>query len=85
MENLINLLNNNIGQGLTISEVNGGEKVFDDIKYEDTEEYIRIIGYEEYGQDDYIINKKDIIDIKNDTCNISVFTKDKEIIIEDWK
>lgn len=85
MENLINLLNDNIGQGLIISEINGGEKVFDNIKYENTEEYIRIIGYEEYEQDNYIINKKDIVDIESDICNISVFTKDKEIIIEDRK
>ncbi|NFF75883.1 hypothetical protein [Clostridium sporogenes] len=84
---IINYLEGNKGYGITISETEGDEKVLRDMCYKHNIDYnsIEITGYNEFEEMDKYIIKNDIVKVENDISNISVFTKDKEIIIENWE
>ncbi|GAA0082884.1 hypothetical protein [Clostridium sp. CTA-6] len=85
---IINYLEDNKGYGITISEIEGDEKVLRNMCYKHNidNNNIEITGYNEFEEmDKYIIKINDIVKVENDIFNISVFTKDKEIIIENWE
>lgn len=84
---IINYLKENKGYGITISEIGGTEKVLENMSYnQDTNENcIEIKGYNEFQEmDKYIFYLNDIIYIDEDVTNMTVFSKEKKIIIENW-
>lgn|GEM_PF-4091898 len=81
---IINYLKNT-KDGITISEIGGSEKILENICYKCNTNSIEIQGFNEYRKmDKYIVKIKDIINIEEDITNISIFTKNKEIIMENW-
>lgn len=81
---IINYLKNT-KDGITISEIGGNEKILENICYKCNTNSIEIQGFNEYRKmDKYIVKIKDIINIEEDITNISIFTKNKEIIMENW-
>ncbi|HDK7194971.1 TPA: hypothetical protein PTV74_003279 [Clostridium botulinum] len=84
---IINYLKGNKGYGITISEIGGNEKVLKKMCYKHNENLnkIEILGKNEFLEmDKYIIYLSDINDIDEDITNMTIFTKDGEIIIENW-
>ncbi|EKS4345156.1 hypothetical protein QB607_003160 [Clostridium botulinum] len=85
---IINYLQDNKGYGITISEIGGTEKVLANMSYnQDTDEnWIEIKGYNEFQEmDKYIFYLNDIIYIDEDVTNMTVFSKENKIIIENWE
>lgn len=85
---IINYLVDNKGYGITISEIEGDEKVLRDMCYKHnmSDNSIEITGYNEFEEmDKYIIKIQNLINVEDDITNITVFTKSKEIIIENWE
>ncbi|MHB9924635.1 hypothetical protein [Clostridium botulinum] len=81
---IINYLKNNKG-GITISEIGGDEKILENICYKCNTNSIEIQGFNEYRKmDKYIVKLNNIINIEEDITNISLFTENKEIIMENW-
>ncbi|HCL4447228.1 TPA: hypothetical protein N2D16_002833 [Clostridium botulinum] len=84
---IINYLKGNKGYGITISEIEGNEKILEGMCYEHNTNLktIEILGKNEFLEmDKYIIYLSDINDIYEDITNMTIFTQDKEIIIENW-
>ncbi|WP_125154522.1 hypothetical protein [Clostridium rectalis] len=81
---IIDYLNENKGYGITISEIEGNEKVLSNVRY-NFDKNITIEGLNEFREmEKYIIDTKEIKKIEKDVTNIIIHTTTKQIIIENW-